>query len=111
MPVSVRYPVRVARAKEPAIYTSRTARPLLAATAVAAIAVAVTGLVPAGAAAAAIPASTSWIWDTTQTQMTSVAWNTGADAVWSRGITGKGVGVALIDTGVTRVEGLTGANI
>jgi serine protease AprX len=111
VPVSVRYPVRVARAKEPAIYTSRTARPLLAATAVAAIAVAVTGLVPAGAAAAAIPASTSWIWDTTQTQMTSVAWNTGADAVWSRGITGKGVGVALIDTGVTRVEGLTGANI
>jgi serine protease AprX len=53
----------------------------------------------------------SWIWDSTQTQMTSAAWNIGADAVWSKGITGKGVGVALIDTGVTRVDGLSGANV
>jgi serine protease AprX len=54
---------------------------------------------------------TAWIYDTTQTPMGSVAWATGADAVWSKGITGKGVGVALIDTGVARVEGLTGTNV
>jgi serine protease AprX len=84
---------------------------LLAATAVVAITTAVAGLVPAGAAAAAVPANPSWFWDSTQTQMTSVAWNIGADSVWSKGITGRGVGVALIDTGVARVEGLNGANI
>jgi serine protease AprX len=43
--------------------------------------------------------------------MASVAWTVGADAVWVKGITGKGVGVALIDTGVARVDGLTGSNI
>jgi serine protease AprX len=43
--------------------------------------------------------------------MASAAWTVGADAVWLRGITGKGVGVALIDTGVARVPGLTGSNI
>jgi serine protease AprX len=43
--------------------------------------------------------------------MGAVAWTVGADAVWSRGITGKGIGVALIDTGVARVDGLTGSNI
>jgi serine protease AprX len=30
----------------------------------------------------------------------------GAQAVWANGITGKGIGVALIDTGVTQVPGL-----
>jgi serine protease AprX len=67
--------------------------------------------VPAGPAAAATAASMSWIWDSAQTQMTSVAWNVGADAVWSKGVTGKGVGVALIDTGVAKVDGLTGTNV
>ncbi len=33
----------------------------------------------------------------------------GAQALWSQGYTGKGVGVALIDTGVTRVPGLASA--
>lgn len=31
----------------------------------------------------------------------------GVDQYWSRGITGEGIGVALIDTGVVPVEGLT----
>jgi serine protease AprX len=86
-----------------------------AAAAAAAVAIA-GGLVgPAGAAsadtAAPVPASMGWIWDTTQTQLSSVAWTVGADAVWSKGVTGKGVGVALIDTGVAKVNGLTGGNV
>ncbi|MDT5035021.1 MAG: serine protease AprX [Micromonosporaceae bacterium] len=64
---------------------------------------------PATPASAA--ATTGWIWDTTQTQMASVAWTVGADAVWSKGITGKGIGVALIDTGTARVDGITATNI
>ena len=35
---------------------------------------------------------------------------TGATAWWDAGYTGKGVDVALIDTGVTRVDGLDGTN-
>ena len=38
--------------------------------------------------------------------MRSVAQIVGADQLWAAGITGKGVGVALIDTGITRVPGL-----
>ena len=34
---------------------------------------------------------------------------TGATAWWDAGYTGKGVDVALIDTGVSRVDGLAGA--
>jgi subtilisin family serine protease len=32
----------------------------------------------------------------------------GAQAAWAQGYTGQGIGVALVDTGVTRVQGLTG---
>jgi serine protease AprX len=35
----------------------------------------------------------------------------GADRLWSRGVTGAGVGVALIDTGVVPVQGLTSGNV
>ena len=35
----------------------------------------------------------------------------GADRLWSRGITGSGVGVALVDTGVVPVQGLTSGNV
>jgi serine protease AprX len=81
-------------------------RPVVVGAAATAVAAALTvGIAPAPASAA--DQKTTWIWDTTQTQMGAVAWATGADAVWSKGITGKGVGVALIDTGVTRVDGLT----
>ena len=84
-------------------------RAFLTGTAVAVV-TAVSALVPTGAASASV-ASSAWIWDTSQTQLSAVAWRVGADAVWSKGITGKGVGVALIDTGVARVPGLTGTNI
>jgi serine protease AprX len=35
----------------------------------------------------------------------------GADDLWSRGTTGHGVGVALLDSGVVPVEGLTSGNV
>ena len=39
----------------------------------------------------------------------NVASTIGARAAWKRGITGSGIGVALIDTGIAPVAGLTGA--
>jgi serine protease AprX len=84
-------------------------RPVLSAMAVSVLATAVVTALPATSASAA--KNEAWIWDTTQTQMASVAWTVGADSVWSKGFTGKGVGVALIDTGVARVEGLNTKNI
>jgi serine protease AprX len=83
---------------------------LVAVSALAACVMSGAALAPAAPAAAATPAI-DWIWDTTQTPMASVAWTVGADAVWAKGITGKGVGVALIDTGVAPVSGLTSGNV
>ena len=51
-------------------------------------------------------------WDdgaTTQpVSMATVAQAVGADQLWARGVDGTGVGVALIDSGVVPVDGLTG---
>jgi serine protease AprX len=51
-------------------------------------------------------------WDdgatTPPTAMSQVDSAIGATSLWSRGITGAGVGVALIDSGVAPVQGLTG---
>jgi serine protease AprX len=51
-------------------------------------------------------------WDdgatTAPVSMSTVASAVGADKLWSRGIDGKGVDVALIDTGVVPVDGLAG---
>jgi serine protease AprX len=52
-------------------------------------------------------ASKSWFADATATSMGSVATTTGADTVWGRS-TGKGIGVALIDSGISPVKGLAG---
>src|SRR3954447_12059440 len=50
-------------------------------------------------------------WDdgvtTAPTTMNQVAASIGADQMWNRGYTGSGVGVALIDSGVAPVDGLT----
>ena len=35
----------------------------------------------------------------------------GADRMYGRGVTGRGVGVALVDTGVVPVPGLTSGNV
>src|ERR1700680_831380 len=52
-------------------------------------------------------------WDdgatTPPTTMAQVSSEIGASTLWSRGVTGAGIGVALIDSGVAPVGGLTGA--
>jgi serine protease AprX len=52
-------------------------------------------------------------WDdgatTPPTRMSDVTAAVGADKLWSRGIDGSGIGVALIDSGVAPVEGLATA--
>ncbi len=59
-------------------------------------------------------AAKPWLVDPEYTWMASVARTTGADSVWARSdpqgrpVTGKGVGVALIDSGIAPVTGLTG---
>lgn len=52
-----------------------------------------------------------WGYSPAATTLPEVARAIGADRLSARGITGKGVGVALIDTGVVPVEGLTSGNV
>jgi len=52
------------------------------------------------------PVRTGWRFDATATEVGDVARVVGADRLWASGTTGDGVGVALIDTGVTPVDGL-----
>ena len=52
-----------------------------------------------------------WGYAPSQTSMSQVDDAVGADTMWNRGYTGKGVGVALIDTGVVPVQGLTSGNV
>jgi serine protease AprX len=52
-----------------------------------------------------------WGYSSESTPMTQVQQAIGADLLRSEGYTGKGVGVALIDTGVVPVQGLTSGNV
>jgi serine protease AprX len=54
---------------------------------------------------------TGWMYDETTTDLDHVAAVIGADRMRARGFTGRGVGVALVDTGVVPVEGLTSGNV
>ncbi len=54
---------------------------------------------------------TGWIVDDGVTELDHVAAVIGADRLHSRGYTGRGVGVALVDTGVVPVKGLTSGNV
>ena len=54
---------------------------------------------------------TGWIVDDGQTRLDHVAAVVGADQMRNRGYTGRGVGVALVDTGVVPVKGLTSGNV
>ncbi|MGA8210804.1 MAG: S8 family serine peptidase, partial [Nocardioidaceae bacterium] len=56
-------------------------------------------------------APTSWLYDGTPTTLKEVRDSIGADALWSRGYRGGGVGVALVDTGVVPVAGLRAGNV
>jgi len=52
-----------------------------------------------------------WGYAPTIARMPEVASAVRADQLWAKGVTGKGVGVALIDTGVAPVLGLTSGNV
>ncbi len=54
---------------------------------------------------------TGWIVEDGETEMKHVSSVIGADRLYARGINGSGVGVALIDTGVAPVTGLTSGNV
>jgi serine protease AprX len=54
---------------------------------------------------------TGWLFDGSSTSLAQVRTAIGADAMWRRGYTGQGVGVALVDTGVVPVDGLTSGNV
>ena len=62
-----------------------------------------------GSGASSVPASYDAASD--GYSMYNVTLGTGAQAYWKAGYTGQGVGVALIDTGVTPVEGLNAGNV
>ena len=69
---------------------------------------AMAGLFPATAQAAVVPAL-GYDPATEMGSLSAITQIVGAQDLWAKGYTGKGVGVALIDTGVTRVPGLNNA--
>jgi serine protease AprX len=54
---------------------------------------------------------TGWLYTDAETTLDHVADVTGASALWRLGYDGEGVGVALLDTGVVPVAGLTAGNV
>ena len=67
------------------------------------------GTVLGGILGAVVP--TGWLFDSSVASMPHVRGVVGADALWARGYTGRGVGVALIDTGVVPVPGLESSSV
>ena len=62
-----------------------------------------------GVVGAIVP--TGWLFDDSVTTMNEVRATIGAPQLWQRGYTGRGIGVALVDTGVVPVRGLNSGNI
>src|SRR5438477_6852683 len=58
-----------------------------------------------------VEAKGHWRFDATATTVTDVARVIGADRLWNAGLTGTGVGVALVDTGVVPVAGLPAGRV
>ncbi len=54
---------------------------------------------------------TGWLYDDSVTTLAQVRSTIGAHSLWRKGHTGRGVGVALIDTGVVPVKGLDSGNV
>ena len=98
---------------------TRTPRPRAArrrAAAVALVALTAGGLTALGtpaASAAPLPAPPALGYDTTADMggLQAITKMTGAQAAWKAGTTGKGIDVALIDSGVAPVKGLTSGNV
>jgi serine protease AprX len=67
---------------------------------------------PAAAATTTAAATgVDWTFPADQSTLKDVARSIRADAAYDQGYTGKGVGVALIDTGVLPIPGLTSGNV
>jgi serine protease AprX len=66
---------------------------------------------PASGKAAKGPHGARWRFDASAATLPEIGRVIGADSLWSAGITGSGVGVALVDSGVAPVSGLTSRNI
>jgi serine protease AprX len=90
---------------------SGRARPLAALSAATLLATFVAAPASAQAAPATAAKAPDWTFPANQTALTDVARIIRADGAYALGITGKGVGVALIDTGVAPVVGLTSGNV
>lgn len=73
--------------------------------------VAVATLAVAAAPAQATTYTPDWTFTASAAKVSDVAKVIRADAAYAKGYTGKGVGIALIDTGVVPVPGLTSGNI
>ena len=54
---------------------------------------------------------TGWLYDDSVTTLDDVRATIGAPTLWQRGYTGRGIGVALVDTGVVPVKGLTSGGV
>lgn len=54
---------------------------------------------------------TGWMYDDSSTSMQHVAEVVGADRLWRQGVTGRGIDVAVIDTGIAAVDGLVRTNV
>jgi serine protease AprX len=82
---------------------------------VAAAVIVAAGLVPfapaAPVSAAVTTTGTDYTFPAAQISLPDIARSIRADVAYQQGYTGKGVGVALIDTGVAPVPGLTSGNI
>ena len=57
------------------------------------------------------PVPTGWLYDSSAATLDEVRRAIRADWMWGQGYTGDGVGVALVDTGVVPVDGLTSGNV
>jgi serine protease AprX len=57
------------------------------------------------------PVVDGWLYDDSRTTLDDVRTAIGAERLWRQGFTGRGVGVALVDTGVVPVDGLTSGNV
>ncbi|MFC3381995.1 S8 family serine peptidase [Couchioplanes caeruleus subsp. azureus] len=84
----------------------------VAATAAATVVTALTGVTPAQAASPARAAAVAdYSFNAAGATLTDVRRITRADVAAQRGYTGRGIGIALVDTGVAPVEGLTSGNV
>jgi serine protease AprX len=54
---------------------------------------------------------TGWLFDDSATTLAQARTAVGADALWAKGFRGSGIGIALVDTGVVPVDGLTSGNV